>query len=759
MRDEQERWTARDAPFRSLGTVEGTTEDPADTPAVEMEPDLQTGLRGLVAVAQYHGIDLSFERLRDSLTSPGEPPAEQLAAIARREGMHSAAKKMNWSQLKALGSSTPFLARLSNSRYVVITHAPSIFAARTEAGTETTPESVLILNPRSAETGLFPVERALFESHWTGEIVLLKRNFKLGEERSRFDIGWFVPEFWRQRHIFKNVILAAVAINFLALAVPLFFQLVIDRVLIHMSLSTLEVLTIGVGIAVLFHSILTWLRSYFTLHASAKMDIRLARQSFMHLMGLPIDYFEHVPAGVVAKNIQQASIIREFLTGRALMTLLDLPILLIFLPLLLFYSIPLTLVVLLATMLLGGLVAAMIGPFRSRLQKLYTAEAERQSLLVESIHGMRTVKALGLEARQQRAWEDSAAAVATTSLEVGAISQSANALSSLIEKALTILVVVIGAFIVFHGKMTVGQLVAFQMLSGRVIGPILQLIGLVHQMQEVLLSVRMLGDVMNRPVERNLGHGLAPSFRGRIDFENVTFRYPGSQRPALDNVSFSIPAGCLVGIVGKSGSGKTTLSALLQGLYTASEGVVRIDGHDSRVLDKSILRRQLAVVAQDSFLFRGTVKENIQIGCPYATLQEVIEAAQLAGAGGFIEELPQGYETTLEESGANLSGGQRQRLSIARAVLRRAPILLFDEATSALDPDTEAIVVKNLARFARGRTTIIISHRLQTIRSADTILVLDQGKIVDQGDHETLLGRNFIYSQLWSQQMGRPRDL
>jgi ATP-binding cassette, subfamily B, bacterial HlyB/CyaB len=342
-----------------------------------------------------------------------------------------------------------------------------------------------------------------------------------------------------------------------------------------------------------------------------------------------------------------------------------------------------------------------------------------------------------------------------TYVQVGKISLAANTFSQFVERALTIAIVVVGAFLVFGHSMTVGGLVAFNMLSSRVISPVLQLIGLLNNYQEVLMSVEMLGNIMNQPTE-STHRGLTPQIKGDIEIDRVTFRYPNTDRPALRDFSARIPAGSMVGIVGRSGSGKTTLSAMLQGLYYASEGAIRIDGHNIRDIDLAFLRGQSGVVPQEPFLFRGSIKDNIRMGMPTASFEEIVAAARMAGADEFIQMLPQRYDTMLEESAVNLSGGQKQRLSIARALLRRPRIIIFDEATSALDPESEAVVVRNLTQIARGRTTIVISHRLQTIRDADTILVMDEGQLVDMGPHGQLLQKNAIYRQLWSQQMARP---
>jgi ATP-binding cassette subfamily B protein len=723
--------------------------------ATDLPNDQQTGVKALVAVARHYGLDWSLQRLLHVYGSNSEPDAARLATIAREEGLKSGVHRTVWNKLSRFRLAVPFLARLSNGAYVVVLQPPGE-TKPSAPGASAGEEKIIVFNPRVPEANVFPLSRGDFEQHWTGEIVLLKRIYSLTDATQPFGLRWFAPEFWRQRTLFGNVIVAALAMHVLALAVPIFFQIVIDKVLVHLSVSTLTVIAVGVVIAILFDAVLNWLRGYFLLRASSKIDIRLARTTFRHLMALPIGFFERSLAGVVTRHMQQASQIREFLTGRLLMTLLDLPALIVFLPILAYYSVELTAIVLGITLVLAMVIALMIGPYRRRLRRLYQAEAGRQSLLVESIHGMRTVKSLNLEPRRQESWEVAAADAVQMYVQVGKISLAANMLTQFIERGLTVAIVVAGAFAVFAGKLTVGELVAFNMLSARVISPVLQLIGLLNNYQEVLMSVDMLGEIMNRPIEQNVTRGLTPTLAGNIEIDNVTFRYPGTERPALSGFSARIPAGSLVGIVGRSGSGKTTLSALLQGLYPATEGAIRIDGHNIRDIDLAFLRGQTGVVPQDPFLFRGTVKENIRMGRPTASFEEVVEAARAAGADDFIEQLPQRYDTMLEESAVNLSGGQKQRLSIARALLRRPRIIIFDEATSALDPESEAIVIRNLARIARGRTTIVISHRLQTIRDADFILVMDEGKVADIGPHSDLLGRNFIYRHLWSQQVGRP---
>jgi ATP-binding cassette subfamily B protein len=452
--------------------------------------------------------------------------------------------------------------------------------------------------------------------------------------------------------------------------------------------------------------------------------------------------------------MQQASRIREFLTGRLFLTALDALSLLVFLPVLAFYSLKLTCLVLAFTFLSGLVVALLIGPFRRRLFSLYQAEGERQALLVETVHGMRTVKSLAMEPLQGRIWDDRCAQSVSTRFGVEKISAAAQSVTGLLEKLMTLGIIGLGALDVFSGELTIGALVAFNMLAGRVSGPLLQMVTMVHEYQEVALSVKMLGEVMNQQQERGgKRDGLRPNLSGSIEFENVSFRYGADGAPALDNVSFKIPAGTVFGIAGRSGSGKTTLTRLISGLYPVQQGLLRVDGFDSREIDLVHLRKNIGIVLQDNFLFRGSVRDNIACVKRDATFEEIAHAAQLAGADEFIERLPRGFDTMLEENAENLSGGQKQRLAIARALITNPRLLILDEATSSLDSESEMIVRRNLRRIADGRTVIIVSHRLSMLADANAILVIDRGQIVDLDHHDKLLAQCTTYRHLWTQQM------
>jgi ATP-binding cassette subfamily B protein len=649
---------------------------------------------------------------------------------------------MSWSRLGGLGQALPAILVLRSGEAVILSGIRQD-AEKTE---------VVVRDLLLPVQGFQFWDRGKLEAVWDGDLILIKRKFALADASQPFSLKWFVPEFLRHRRAFGDVIVAALTLHALALASPIFFQLMIDRVVVHKVQATMTVLIIGVCLAIAFESALTYARSMILLHATSKIDMRLATTIFLKLLSLPVDFFERNLAGVISKHMQQDQRIREFLSGRLLLTLLDATALFVFVPILLFYSASLTILVLVCASLIATIIGILAGTFRQRLTELYRAEGERQALLIEAIHGITTIKSLGLEPMQARAWDQSSANSIERRIDVGRISVSARTASSAIEKLMMVAVIWFGVNLIFSGSLTVGALVAFQIFAGRVTNPLVQITSLINEFQEVALSVRMLGQIMNAPSEPGMARGLRPAIRGRISFEDVSFNYSGSPVPALDRVSLTIEPGQVIGVVGRSGSGKSTLIRLLQGLYPPQRGLIRIDDYEIRELDKVHLRRHMSVVLPESFLFRGTVRDNIAAGKSNAAFEEVVWAARQAGAAEFIERMPQGYDTPLEEGGANLSSGQRQRLAIARALVRRPTILLLDEATSALDPESEMIVQDNMARIVEGKTTIIVSHRLSSLVDCSTILVLDRGQMVGNGPHRRLLEDCETYRTLWEKQ-------
>lgn len=703
-----------------------------------------TTVQCLAAIAQHHRLPINPERLiEDYALGAEEPAAATLLRMAADIGLKAKQDKLSWTNLLAQEGVFPLMARMKDGNCVIV-----MGANKEEGG------KVTVLNPLADKAGEpLTIGQDTFCALWDGEVFLLKRIYAQPQDNLPFGFRWFIPEIMKQKGALRDIALAAIAMHILALASPIFFQLVIDKVMVHQSISTLMVLGIGVIIAQVFDSLFSYTRQLLTMSATNKIDMRLTRRTFAHLLSLPIDYFESTTAGVITRHMQQVEKIRSFMTGRMFFSVLDATSLIIFLPILFTYSIKLAMITLAFTAVIAGIVAALVPTFQRRLKDLYTAEGERQSMMVETIHGMRTVKALAIEPAQRRQWDQRSAQSINMHFRVGKLAISGNAVTDFLSKLLPIVIIIIGAQEVFDKTMTVGALIGFQMITGRVTAPLIAIVGLVNEYQETVLSIKMMGEVMNRaPEGRGTAGGLRPELQGDISFEDVTFRYPGSSVTALNKASFTIPAGKVVGIVGRSGSGKTTLTKLIQGLYPVTEGIVRFDRTDAREIELAHLRRQIGVVLQENFLFRGTVRDNIAMARPEATFEEIVAAADAAGAAEFIERMPQGYNTMLEENATNLSGGQKQRLSIARSLLLRPRILVLDEAASALDPESEAIFISNLSRIAVGRTVIMISHRLSTLVNAHAIMVMHQGKLVDMGTHQELLTRSDTYQHLWNQQ-------
>ena len=723
-----------------MADLEPIRPEPGDD--AERTRRLDAALRCLEFVLRHHGLDYGVEYLHHEYASEVPIDAARLAAFARRFGVHTKRQTISERDAAALGDVLPAILILNDGGFAVLV------GMRGE-GDE---REIGLFDPVQNRTDALRLTGEELATRWSGEALLVKRPFSAFRADSGFNFAWFLAYLRAERSAFVDVTIGALVIHALALATPIFFQLIIDKVLVHQNFSTLYVLSAGVVLAIAFDSLIDFVRQYILLNATTKIDIRIARATFAHLLSLPVQFFERSSAGVVTKHMQQTEIVRQFLTGQLFLTLLDALVIVVFLPVLMFYSLALSAVVVAFSATLAAVIFFLIGPFRRRLHELYMAEGERQAILVETIGGMQTVKGLALEPRQRRLWDSIAANAVARNFDVGKISLVARAVSQTLEKLMIVAVVGGGALIVFSGGMTVGELVAFQMLAGRVSSPLVRLVALIHEYQEALLSVRMLGNVMNAAPERSGGRGLRTPIRGEIELTDVTFTYPGTNKPALRDVGVHIPAGSMVGIVGRSGSGKSTLAKLLEGMVFADSGVARIDGVDVREYDLSHLRNHMGVVLQESFLFRGSVRDNVASTRANAAFADIVQACRNAGAAEFIEQLPQGYATELEEGAVNLSGGQRQRLAIARALLRDPAILLLDEATSALDPESEAAVQGNLGRIAHRRTTIVISHRLSMVRPADLIIVLDQGGVVGAGRHDALLRTCPLYAGLWSRQ-------
>ncbi len=573
------------------------------------------------------------------------------------------------------------------------------------------------------------------------------------ESDKPFTFGWLLTLVMHQRRLVRDIGIASLTLSALTIIPAMLIMIVINRVVQYHSLSTLVLLGTLYAVCVLFETMLNYARRELILVTSARVDTRLNLYIFAKLLALPLDYFERMPAGQTTYRLAQINRVREFVTGKLLGTFLDCITLFFLLPFLFWMQSTLAWMVLAGSGLVAITILVFL-PHVGRLTgKLIQAETNKSGALAETVQGIRTVKALALEPHRKIDWDGRVAEAAKARLALGRLANWPQTIVTPIERFIERGVILIGAYMILEGSnIDVGALVAFMILGGRVAQPLVGLARLIDDFQEVRSSISEVGTVLNVKPEQRAEAGLRPQFAGAISFEGVTFTYPSGKTPALNNVDFSIPAGTMLGLVGRSGSGKSTITRLLQGINREYSGFVKIDGAELREINLAHLRRSFGVVLQDNFLFRGSVRENITAGRAGLTIEDVVRAARLAGAEEFIERLPQGYDTWIEEGSSNLSGGQRQRLAIARALIADPKIMILDEATSALDPESEALVNANLTRIGRGRTMVIVSHRLSSLVECDLIMVMDKGAVVDVAPHSVLLERCAIYRSLWLQQ-------
>jgi subfamily B ATP-binding cassette protein HlyB/CyaB len=600
------------------------------------------------------------------------------------------------------------------------------------------------------------IERGELDAMWDGTLILLTRRASLAEFGQRFGIGWFVSAMHKYRRLLGEVLVASFILQLFGLVTPLFFQVVVDKVLGHRDLATLDVLIVGLLLVSMFETGLAMLKTYVFSHTTNRIDVELGARLFRHLIALPLAYFGARRVGDSVARVRELENIRQFITGSALTLVIDLFFTFVFLSVMAWYSVPLTLVVIAALPLYAVLSAAFTPLFRSRLDERFRRGAENQAFLVEAVSGVETLKAMAVEPQMQRRWEEQLAGYVNASFRVQSLGNYASQLIQFVSKLVTAAVLFFGAKAVMAGSMTVGELVAFNMFAQRVSQPVLRLAQVWQDFHQARISVDRLGDVLNAPAEPQASPGRAvlPPIKGAIRFDHVGFRYRLDGAEILHDVSLDIAAGQVVGVVGPSGSGKSTLAKLLQRLYVPEAGRVMIDGVDLAMTDPAWLRRQIGVVLQENLLFNRSVRENIALADPGMPLERVIEAATLAGAHDFILQLPEGYDTVVGERGGSLSGGQRQRIAIARALIGDPKILIFDEATSALDYESESAIQANMRRICRGRTVIIIAHRLSTVRHADRIITIEAGRLVEDGTHEELVRRDGRYAMLHRLQSG-----
>lgn len=713
--------------------------------------EIDSGLACLLMMARLHGVAADADQLIHEAATAGCPWGNaDLLLAAKRLGLKAKVVKVDVQRL----AHTPLPAVAVGRQALAseVAGAPGYFIlARMQD------DQVLVQSPAAGRPETLSVDE--LKTRWTGELILFTSRASMAGEFAKFDFTWFVPAIVKYRKLLLEVLLVSFVLQFFALITPLFFQVVMDKVLVHRGFTTLDVIAVGLTAVVVFEVLLGGLRSFVFAHTTSRMDVELGARLFRHLLTLPLAYFQARRVGDSVARVRELENIRSFLTGNAITLVLDLLFSTVFIAVMLYYSGWLTLIVVVSLPCYVMLSALFTPVLRARLHEKFNRGAENQAFLVETISGIDTVKAMAVEPHWTRKWDNQLAAYVSSSFKTATIGTFANGGVTLVSKLVTVATMYVGARLVIDNQLTVGQLIAFNMLAGQVSQPVMRLAQLWTDFQQTGISVQRLGDILNTRTEVAGNKSALPPLTGRIALDEVVFRYRPDGPEVLKNVSLDIAAGEVVGIVGRSGSGKSTLTKLVQRLYVPERGRVLVDGMDLALADSTSLRRQIGVVLQENMLFTRSIRDNIALTDPGAALEAVMRVAKLAGAHEFILELPEGYDTLVGEHGSTLSGGQRQRIAIARALMTNPRVLIFDEATSALDYESERIIQDNMKAICKGRTVIIIAHRLSAVRDANRILVMERGQIVEVGSHLDLLrpkadGTVGHYARLHSLQQG-----
>lgn len=711
---------------------------------------IDTGLACLSLISRHFHQPAELSQLeRACIVKPG--PADETTILRAAGMLHLKARKCpvtSREQLQALP--LPAMLRMKTGRYIVLDRI-------LRQGDE---EKLIIHDPQFSDEPLLG-DAEKIAADFSGDAILFAHHFQLGEgdtesKKQPFGWSWFLPVIAKYRRSLLSVLGISILLQLLGLAFPLFSQEIIDKVLVHRSLRTLDILLIGMLLTAVFQHWFTALRGYLFAKITSRMDATLSSRLYRNVLHLTQENLDRWQAGDIVSRLGELETLRNFLTGSFLTFLLDSIFALVYLGILFLYSPRLTLIVVLllpAFILLNAIAAPL---YRKLLNRSFLIGAANRSFQIETLTGIRTIKDTATETSCIRRYEDLLGSLIKAGFSVVKLKAATGSIGLFLQQLYTLLILWVGAIEVMDVRLTVGALIAFQMIAGQLIAPVMRIVDSWQELQQARVSMSRLGDLMDSRQEPawNPARTTLPDLEGQIELSGVSFAYSENSRRIIKDMNLVIPAGLTVGIVGSSGSGKSTLTKLIQRLYLPQQGRILIDGIDTAKVEPAWLRRQIGVVLQDNLLFAGTVEENIRIALPNATHEQVEQAAKLAGAHEFIEKMPHGYDTSVGEGGSSLSGGQRQRIAIARAIMTNPKILIFDEATSALDVESERLVMRNIRRLAKGRTTLLIAHRLSTVRDADAIIVMDQGRIAEAGSHSELLRHQGLYYQLWQAQKG-----
>lgn len=701
---------------------------------------MHTGLIAFEVAARINQVDVDLRAIirEYGLTAQDVKP-DELIRIARHQRFRAKLKQINVHRI-AERYPLPAIFQHKNGGYGVLLN------------TDQQAQQALVFSPEQKQTrkiGFDEFHREVGKSF----IVLKHRDISAN---AKFGFKWFFNEIKKYKRIVYEILIGSFIVQLFGLATPLFTQVILDKVIVHHSITTLKVIAVAFVAVAIFEFLLNLLRKYIFVHTASKIDALLGAKLFKHLLMLPFVYFENRQVGNIAARVRELDNIRNFITHKAVTVIIDLIFSVVFVVMMALYSVKLVIVVCVFVLIIALLYLLITPELRKRLENKFQMGAQSNSYLVETVTGMQTVKSLAIEGSMQKDWENHLGKYVHSSFKLLNMSNLSGAFAGMLQKLMTITVLYLGVSLVIENRLTIGQLIAFQMFAGQFTGPILRLVNLWNEFQQTLLSVDRLGDILNHPIELQNNQAITlPKLDGALRFDNVSFKYTPDGPEVLSNINMAVAPGKRVGIVGRSGSGKSTLTKLIQRLYFANSGSIYFDNIDIRHLNPFWLRNNIGVVLQDNYLFSGTIRKNIAMARPDAKTDLIIQSAKIAGAHDFISQMPDGYDTVVGERGSSLSGGQRQRVAIARALITDPKVLIFDEATSALDYESEMIIRKNLHRIARNRTIFIISHKLSIVKDCDLIVAMDEGEISESGTHRQLMHNKQYYHQLYSLQ-GEP---
>ncbi len=703
----------------------------------EKPKNVNTGLISLEIVSRMNNVDIDMRSIvREYGISTADISIEEIMRIAKGKGFKVKKKKL---QLKDFPEKYPLPAilQLKDNSYIVL------LGIKKEEG------KALTLTPLENHPVAHKIED--LQAQMKDEMLIIRH--KMLNDDIKFGFKWFFNEIFKYKKIIGQVLLGSFVVQLFGLVTPLFTQVILDKVLVNRTLATLDVLAFAFVIVAIFELCLNLSRNYIFIHTTNKIDAKLGAKLFKHLFRLYYVYFENRQVGNIAARVRELDRIREFITDKSVSVLIDAFFSTVFLAIMFVYSPKLTFISLGFLGIIAIIYVLITPELRVRLEDKFQMGAHSNSYLVESITGVQTVKSLAIEGSMFKKWEEKLGKYLKSSFNLAIMGNFTGSICGFLQKGMTIAILYVGVMLVIENKLTIGQLIAFQMFSGQFAAPMLRLVGLWNEFQQTLLAVDRIGDILNSPIEVQSGNAITLNYvNGDIKIENLSFRYNVEAPMVLKNINLEIKAGQKIGFVGRSGSGKSTIAKLIQRLYYTTEGTIFIDGIDIRNINPVWLRTNIGIVLQENFLFSGTIRDNIALPRPNISMEGIIQAARIAGAHEFISKMPKGYDTEVGERGSSLSGGQKQRIAIARALISNPRILIFDEATSALDYESERIIRDNMAMISKGRTTIIIAHRLSTIKDCDLIVCFDNGEIVEVGTHEDLLKHNGYYKNLYMAQ-------